>query len=230
MCTGFQPETANTTKGLRILNKFYFADMKMTGFMLHLASVAVAVAAFLGGVDAGEMDGPCTITADMGKLQGTCPTSKQDCLASIQIKSANDPDRPGSGQVMLADGCYMAGYSSSTAESNAQYAGYSVAVDLSTRLFVKGYGGDDMVAGLTNGSGNELCSTQAKVTDGACLRSDQAAPSPSPAAEPSPGGKASATPSPGAGNGGSGAAAVGAAGVATALLAAASVVAANAQM
>ncbi len=176
-----------------------FATMKLVGTALTLA--ALAVAALLGSSSAGVLDGPCTVTGDTNKVSGTCPGDKQKCMTSLEIKP--NPASPGNSLATLESGCIANGAGAAKASySPADHeATYTVQMDDTHSLQVQASGGDNMFIAIMEGS-TEKCKMPAKVTEGACLLSDQP----------------------------SSAAAVGVAGVATALLAAAGVVAANAQM
>ncbi len=176
-------------------------SMKLACTMLKLA--ALAFAALIGSTSAGVMDGPCTISGDMTQVTGNCPVNTQNCLTSVSIS----PDSDNPGRAVVQNACMPSGLYSVQSTDNGNTAGYLIALDR-TDTYKLGVAGSRGVVrvGIFDSNENELCAAPASVS-GTCLYSDQQG-----------------------GGSRSNAAAVGAAGVATALLAAAGVVAGNAQL
>jgi len=169
--------------------------MKLTSRVLALA--AVVATALLGSTSAGVLDGPCTITADMSTLTGTCPAGLQDCIASVQMQSSSG----GYAEMVIDADCKSSvPYVQEFSEDKQTYARFLLAIKSDFWLQVYGSDVNSTKASIAqyNVTAEEyqnVCQADAKVTTGVCLYSERE-PLPSPSATPSA--SAAATPSPAA--------------------------------
>ena len=144
--------------------------MKLSATILALA--ALAVSSLMGGAEAGTLDGPCTITADMSSLTGSCPTGFQKCIASMDLSPDPDSSTP---QVALNSDCWQPGLNQIRTIQNSQAAIVSATIRNGYAVAAGGSNSDDTVIGLVRLSDDStLCQADASVTSGTCLNSDRA--------------------------------------------------------
>ncbi len=149
--------------------------MKLSVFVVQLAALALASVL---GASAAAKNGPCTVTADMSTVTGTCPANMQRCLGEVDLApEKNDPD---SVQISILSGCRKSGYSIPFVvidETNPTLVGYRVGLEPGLQLGVGGYGGNYMIIALTKDNGDVICYARARTTSGTCLLSDKPTPS-----------------------------------------------------
>ena len=138
--------------------------MKLTSRVLALA--AVVATALLGSGSADVVTGPCTITADLSTLTGTCPTGLSACLSPVSLA----PDGADDTTITLPAGAnctQTGGYTTFDTGLSAYVTtfienGYGVKVSGSKSGF--GYH-----ASIVTTAGVEQCKATATVTSGSCL-------------------------------------------------------------
>lgn len=145
--------------------------MKLFSSMLTLA--ALAAASMLGSTEAGVLTGPCTITADMSTLEGTCPSGGfENCLSSVDLSS----DSSGSATMAVYTDCLQPGVNSLITQDNGNAAVASKLIKSNYRVAVGGSYSADTISTITDSSGNVLCRAKATVTSGTCLYSERTSP------------------------------------------------------
>ena len=145
--------------------------MKLSSTIMALA--ALAVSSLLGGAEAGLLDGPCTITADLSSLSGTCPSGGfENCIRSVDLSPNPDSSTP---QVALNSDCWQPGLNQIRTIQNSQAAAVSATIRNGYAVAAGGSNSDDTVIGLVRLSDDTtLCQADASVTSGTCLNSDRA--------------------------------------------------------
>jgi len=136
--------------------------MKLTSRVLALA--AVVATALLGTASAGVVDGPCTITADMSTLTGTCPTGLSGCLSPISLA----PDGADGTTITLPAGCTSSGYTTFESGSLAYVTAFIGPDGFGARVAGSSNG---FTASIVSAGGVSQCQATATVTSGTCLYS-----------------------------------------------------------
>jgi len=149
---------------LKIQPFLIFTTMKLTSRVLALA--AVVATALLGTASAGVVDGPCTITADMSMLTGTCPTGLSACLTPVSLA----PDSADGTTITLpaSTNCTQAGYSTLDSSTRASVTAFISQSSYGVRVSGFGSGVNTSIV-TTVGTPIAVCQVQATITSGSCL-------------------------------------------------------------